>query len=534
MSPSQDPENTMVITITGANGFIGSNLIAAAVKRGIKVKGIVRNQSAARKIEELGAQSYICPQYAVEELSEGLEGSQSLIHLVAIGIGSETELFATNVGITERVLEAARTAGVQRFIYLSGLGVGREDIEITTLNAYFNTKFTAENRIKESGIPYAIFRPSFIIGPGDDLTPKLMHEIANGRVRFPSTEGSVLQPVYVQDAVQAILGAATGMGPDNQVYELVGPTDISPTEFVEKIYQAIISAEVNIAKPLIEPMLPEKMLLDEDESLDFLGFTTVGNPQALSDDLDLQFTPLDEAIDSAVRGVLKPDEPVPEKRAVLLLSGGLDSVTTLYWAIAEGYDVIPVTMLYKNRPIREMRAVREIAKRLGLKLVEVPVPYIEEVFELKLDGYPVPSLFGASEAYVPYRNLVFNSIATYFADIYGARFIISGHILSDPLPDANVGFFDAIEKLVGDIRVGEKAVPPKFLLPLKGKSKLEVAQMAIDLGVPVEWTWSCEFDDPKPCGLCRPCRERLGAFTELGLQDPVVDFDLPAEDDAND
>src|SRR5271157_1504247 len=101
MSPSQDPENTMVITITGANGFIGSYLIAAAVKRGLKVKGIVRNQSAARKIEELGAQSYIFPQYAVEELSEGLEGSQSLIHLVAIGIGSETELFATNVGITE-------------------------------------------------------------------------------------------------------------------------------------------------------------------------------------------------------------------------------------------------------------------------------------------------------------------------------------------------------------------------------------------------------------------------------------------------
>jgi 7-cyano-7-deazaguanine synthase len=511
----------------------------AAVQQGIAVNGVVRTQENARSIEALGAQAFVSPNYDARELAEACQGAQGVIHLVAIGIGSEEELRKVNVGITERAIKAASAAGVQRFVYLSGLGVGRDDVETRTLNTYFNTKLLAENLIKNSGVPYAIFQPSFIIGPGtgnmpgDDMTPKIMHEVTNGRVRFPSTEGSALQPIFIGDAVQAILGAATGAGPDNRTYELVGPENITPADFVGKVYDAIVAMDVHIAQPLIEPMPPERMLADGDESLDFLGYTVTGDPQIVTETFHLPSTPADEAIQAAVRGLLRPDEIIPENRVILLLSGGLDSVTSLYWAIAEGYDIIPLTMLYKNRPLRELRAVREIARRNNLKLIEVPVPYIEEVFELKLDGYPVPSLFGANEAYVPYRNLVFNAIAAYYADIYGARYIISGHILSDPLPDANMGFFNAFETLVENIHVGEKSVSPKILLPMKGKSKTEVAQMAIDLGVPVEWTWSCEFDDPKPCGQCRPCRERLGAFNELGLQDPVVAFELPAEDDEN-
>ena len=177
-----------------------------------------------------------------------------------------------------------------------------------------------------------------------------------------------------------------------------------------------------------------------------MGYNVPGDPQSVEDTFGIALTSLDAAIAQAVRGVLIPDEPLPDNRAIMLLSGGLDSVTALYWAIAERYDVIPITMEYDLRPTREIRAVREHARRLGLTLHEVPTPYLYEVLELKLQGYPVPSIFGAGEAYVPYRNLIFNAIATYFADIY-ARGISSPDTSSPTRSLMQIKHFSRLSKI---------------------------------------------------------------------------------------
>ncbi len=515
------------LSITGANGFLGTNLISAATKQGYEVTGIVRTADAAAQIEQLGAHSYINPSYDSAELQTAFNGSQTVIHTIAIGRGPETKLMETNVNLLRRVLDAAKDAKVARFVYMSGLGVADPSANTSTHVGYFKTKALAETQVKQSGIPYIIFRPSFLIGPGDYLVTALMHDIAEGRVLLPGTTEATIQPIFIDDAVSAILTTALGGGPDNQTYDLVGPHAVPVRDLIMKIYQSIAASDVNISQPLIESVPLDKWLAEGNESLDFLEYVVTGNPEPVINLLKGNMTPIDDAIAKCVQALLKPDQKLPQKRAILLLSGGLDSVTTLYWALKEGFDIIPVTMHYFERPLREIRAMREHMRRLKLKLIEVPTPYLKEVFELKLEGFPVPSIFGAGEAYVPYRNLIFNAIATYYADIFGAKYIISGHIVSDPLPDANQAFFDALEHLVNQLKVGDKAVAPKFLLPMKGKSKYEVVKMAIDLKVPAEWTWSCEFDGAKPCGKCKPCRERLDAFKRFGITDPVMDFYVP-------
>ncbi|MEX2683116.1 MAG: 7-cyano-7-deazaguanine synthase [Candidatus Sigynarchaeota archaeon] len=518
---------TTLIAITGANGFLGTAIIKLAKKQGIPVRGIVRSFQAAKEIKQLGIDACICNGYFVNDLEAAFQGATAVIHLVATGTGSESHVDEVNVKLLGRVLSAMRNAAVKRIVYVSGLGVGVPGACTPATRLYLRSKEAAESLVKESGINYTILRPSFIIGPGDWFTRAVLEAIAGGRVRYPYMEGGLVQPISIDDAATAVIKAAVAKDLHDHTYDLVGPEPMTVETLVMAIYQAIRDANVNISPPVIERILPNQESSNIDESFQFLACKARGDPNTLMKDLDMQLSTVNGAITAAVRAILKPDEPMPEKRAVMLFSGGLDSVTTLYWMRNQGYEVIPLSMHYHNRPAREVKAVEQVCKALGIKAVDVPVPYIMEVLELKLAGYPVPSLFGSSDYYVPYRNLVFNAIATYFADIYGARYIISGHITSDPLPDANQPFFDAIEKLVAQLKVGEKAVAPTFLLPLKGKTKGDVVRLGKTLGVPFEWTWSCAFDDASPCGHCKPCRERAEGFAAAGLVDPVIDFRLP-------
>nr|MDO8118280.1 7-cyano-7-deazaguanine synthase [Candidatus Sigynarchaeota archaeon] len=395
----------------------------------------------------------------------------------------------------------------------------------TPAMVYYHTKRDAEKKIMESGIPFTILRPSFIIGRGGYFVRQILTDMANGRIIVPSSTDARLQPISIDDTVDAILEAAVNPATNGKIFDLVGPETITIETMVMKVFKVVSDLGVKISPPVIETALQVTADPVWDENYDFLQHDIRGNPGPVKSVLlKRDFRSVDDAIRDAIDEILKPNELVPEKGAVMLLSGGLDSITTLYWARANGYDVHPVSIHYPYRPRREIHAVEMIASALGIHVIEIDAPFLYEVLELKLQGYRVPSIFGASDYYVPYRNLLFNAIATYFADIHGARFIISGHITSDPLPDASEDFFKQLESLVENLKVGDKAVAPKFLLPLKGKTKTDVVRMAIELGVPLKWTWSCAFDGDAPCGKCKPCRERATAFKDAEQLDPVIGF----------
>lgn len=195
---------------------------------------------------------------------------------------------------------------------------------------------------------------------------------------------------------------------------------------------------------------------------------------------------------------------MPATRALVLLSGGLDSAVALWWALREGHDVVPLSFRYRGRPARESRAARSLAERAGLRILEVDLPFLEE-----------PAAEGcwrdAPRGYVPARNAIFYASAAYHAEILNCGLIVGGHNRDDAarFPDASADFFARFERLLGEglWHPGGRA-PPRLAMPLSALSKLQVVALGRELGVPMAIAWSCYEDGEAPCGACPSCIER--------------------------
>ncbi len=211
-------------------------------------------------------------------------------------------------------------------------------------------------------------------------------------------------------------------------------------------------------------------------------------------------------------------------KAIVLLSGGIDSTVAFWWAMRKGWQVTPLTFHYYRRPVAERAAVGRVLKEGGIEgLLQVSLGYLREVDDLGTRQNLNPHLSGAPEGYIPARNMVFYSIAANYAEILGADFIVGGHNRGDPeeFPDSGPRFFEQMNSL---LTMGLWSYPKKnvkITLPLRGKSKREVVGLGLKLGAPLELTWSCHHDGKKPCGKCSSCVERAAAFESFGLIDSV-------------
>jgi 7-cyano-7-deazaguanine synthase len=214
--------------------------------------------------------------------------------------------------------------------------------------------------------------------------------------------------------------------------------------------------------------------------------------------------------------------------AVVLLSGGLDSMVVAAIARERGHAVHALTVNYGQRHARELESARAIARRLGLARQS------EIALDLTLFGgsaltadIPVPK-DGVGEAipatYVPARNLVFLALTTAFAEAVGARDIFIGVNAIDysGYPDCRPEF---IASFAETARLGTKAgvegSPFVIHAPLQHMGKAEIAAECARLGLDPAWSWSCY--DPTPlgqaCGRCDSCRLRRKGFADAGLAD---------------
>lgn len=211
-------------------------------------------------------------------------------------------------------------------------------------------------------------------------------------------------------------------------------------------------------------------------------------------------------------------------RAIVLLSGGIDSAVTMWWARDQGWDVRPLTFDYFGRPKREHEAIAALVKHAGVRPVRtVGLPFLQEVDDLRPSGFENTALHDSPEGYIPARNLIFYSLAAYFAELDGIRYLVGGHNGTDPesFPDASPRFFESLNRVFGMSLWSYKQTPVEIVVPLRGKSKEEVLRMGQGLGVPFGLTWSCYWDQDVHCGTCVSCRERREAFEAIGLKDPV-------------
>lgn len=221
------------------------------------------------------------------------------------------------------------------------------------------------------------------------------------------------------------------------------------------------------------------------------------------------------------------------KKAVVLLSGGLDSTTALYWAKARGYAPTGLAVRYGQRHARELKAARAVAKKAGVPLHEVSfaLPWLAgssltnkklklpEIALAKIGVGAIPS------TYVPGRNTIFLSLAASLADAIGAEALIIGANALDysGYPDCRPPFLDAFSRVakLGTKR-GSEGKGLKVLAPLLRLDKKGIVRLAKKVGAPLSLTWSCYAGGSRPCGRCDSCQLRAKGFREAGAEDPAL------------
>lgn len=219
-----------------------------------------------------------------------------------------------------------------------------------------------------------------------------------------------------------------------------------------------------------------------------------------------------------------------EKRAVILLSGGLDSATVVAIARDQGYSCYTMSFDYGQRHRAELQAAERVARQLGV--VE------HKVIGLNLDGIggsaltdsriEVPELPGEGipVTYVPARNTVFLSLALGWAEVLDAHDIFIGVNAIDysGYPDCRPEFVEAFERLANlATKAGVEGHGFRIRAPLQQLSKAQIVQEGARLGVDYAMTVSCyqADDDGRACGKCDSCRLRAAGFAAAGIADPT-------------
>lgn len=219
-----------------------------------------------------------------------------------------------------------------------------------------------------------------------------------------------------------------------------------------------------------------------------------------------------------------------EKKAVVLLSGGLDSATVVAMAKAEGYACYSMSFDYGQRHRAELQAAERVARQLGV--VE------HKVIGMNLNGIggsaltdsslavPEEQVEGIPVTYVPARNTLFLSLALGWAEVLGARDIFIGVNAVDysGYPDCRPEFVEAFERLANlATKAGVEGQGFRIRAPLQDLSKAQIVQEGIRLGVDYAMTVSCyqADDEGRACGKCDSCRLRAAGFEAAGIADPT-------------
>lgn len=221
------------------------------------------------------------------------------------------------------------------------------------------------------------------------------------------------------------------------------------------------------------------------------------------------------------------------KKAIVLLSGGLDSTTALYLAKNQGFDEIyAITFEYGQKHDKELKSAVAVAKAAGVKE--------HKVVNLMLNQWKGCSLTDAEmdisdgqtdrtdipDTYVPARNMVFLSVAASYADALGIADIFIGvsEVDYSGYVDCREEFIRAMENAInlGTVLGAEKKQKITLHAPFMHMTKADEVKLAAKLDVDFALTWTCYRGDEHPCGTCDSCLLRAKAFAEAGIKDPTV------------
>jgi NADH dehydrogenase len=294
-----------LIFLTGGTGFVGGHVVRELRSRDLPVRCLVRDARKGSKRAVWGAELIEGDLTDPQSLRRGVAGCDAVIHLVAIRQGREEQFQRIMVDGTRDLLAAAKDAGIRRFVHMSALGASEETKDLVP---YYGAKWEAERLVQAAGIPYVIFRPSFVFGPDGGILPtftKLARLapvtpiIGSGRQR--------IQPIWADDVAAYFADATTRDDVTDRTFELGGPDAVSWNEFWTRLKRALGLRRPSIHVPVglmrMNALVTERLPGDIPLTRDLLtmlehGDNVVSNDEAVRT-FELSLVPLDKQLQRA-------------------------------------------------------------------------------------------------------------------------------------------------------------------------------------------------------------------------------------------
>jgi NADH dehydrogenase len=238
----------MTVAVIGATGFVGSAVVPHLAEAGHRVVAVSR-EGARRPGWPASVEGRAADVTSGEGLAEALAGADAVVHLVAIPRETGGRRFEdVNVRGTRRVVDAAKRAGIRRFVHLSAMGV----VDDPRLG-YLRSKWRGEQAVRESGLDWVVLRPSLLFGPGDgffSLVRTTLKWWSPGIVAIPGRGDARFQPLAVEDLAAAVERSLTDPGRSGSVYEIGGPEWWTYRQIVDEVIRVTGMKRLKIGIPI--------------------------------------------------------------------------------------------------------------------------------------------------------------------------------------------------------------------------------------------------------------------------------------------
>jgi NADH dehydrogenase len=226
MTPKLMGEQKLRVAISGANGFVGTDLRQFLSSKNISIISLTRKKCKSFKSEK----NIIFSDLESKNLAKKLRNCNTLVHLIGTGVQTTSADYQlVNVEQTKKIISLCKKANIKKIVYISGLGVNK-----STTFGYFISKLKAEQQIVRSGLDYTILRASYILGKNDPLTKNLLKQQKRRIIIIPGSGKYRLQPISASDVSRVILSCVTNKKLSNKTVDLVGPQTISFERFIRR------------------------------------------------------------------------------------------------------------------------------------------------------------------------------------------------------------------------------------------------------------------------------------------------------------
>ena len=214
-------------------------------------------------------------------------------------------------------------------------------------------------------------------------------------------------------------------------------------------------------------------------------------------------------------------------KAVVLLSGGLDSTVTLADSLRSGNETIALSFRYGQKHMRELDSAKAVALHYGIEHIIVDVDLssfrsslTDDSKEIEKDRKAIGS--GIPDTYVPARNMIMLSVAAGLCESVDAEMIYIGANVIDysGYPDCRKEFFDSFEAMISKgTKAGVEGHPIRIVAPILNMTKAQIIKYGKEMNAPLYLTWSCYSGGERPCGHCDSCLIRKKGFADAGYED---------------